>query len=83
MAFIINPKFRDLPEQVQKNKNDIKDLQESQFFTYSCGTTLSSEVSSVAVSSTDITSESNTANALLIDAGASVLKSVSSVDGIV
>ena len=80
MAFIINPKFRDLPEQVQKNKNDIEDLQASQFNTYACSTTLSSETSSVAVSSTDITAESNTANALLIDAGGNVFKIVTIVD---
>ena len=80
MAFIINPKFRDLPEQVQKNKNDIEDLQASQFNTYACSTTLSSETSSVGVSSTDITADSNTANALLIDAGGNVFKIVTIVD---
>lgn len=83
MAFIINPKFRDLPEQVQKNKNDIEDLQASQFNTYACSTTLSSETSSVAVSSTDIDSNSNTANALLIDAVGNLFKIVTIVDNVV
>lgn len=80
MAFIINPKFRDLPEQVQKNKNDIKDLQASQFNTYACSTTLSSEANSVAVSNTDITAESNTANALLIDASGNLFKIVTKLE---
>ena len=76
MAFIINPKFRNLPEQVQKNKNDIEDLQASQFYTYSCSSILSNEASIVAISSTDITADSNTANALLIDEALMSLKSL-------
>lgn len=83
MTFIINPKFRDLPEQVQKNKNDIETLQENQFNTFASTASLSSESASVDISLTDIDANSNTSNALLIDAVGNLFKIVTIVDNVV
>lgn len=83
MSFIINPKFRDLPQQVQKNKEDIENLQENQFYTYSCNIELSSEASTVDLSNTDITTSSNISNSVLIDIQGNLFKIISLLDNTV
>ena len=68
---LINPKYNSLPKQVQKNTNDIANLQDKQFIIVTTSQSLSTSDNEIAISQTDLNGRS-VENAVLIDAVANL-----------
>ena len=71
MGVFLNPKFRTMPAQVQKNKDDIEELQNKQFIIISTAQTLTSANNQIAKSQTDL-GDRTSENAILVDAVANL-----------
>lgn len=82
MSTIINPNYLSMPEQVQKNKKDIKDLQDTLFRVYKTTENLSEDTTSVMLNTTDIPSD-NVENAVLLSVNGLVFKVVTIANGVV
>ncbi len=78
MSKLYNPKYLSLPQQVQKNKEDIEKLNKQYFEIYNTQQSLSNESSSILVDSTNI-DISRIENALLISSNGLVFK-IASLD---
>ena len=71
MGVFLNPKFRTMPAQVQKNKDDIEELQNKQFIIISTAQTLTSATNQIDKSQTDL-GDRTSENAILVDAVANL-----------
>lgn len=68
---LINPKYNSLPKQVQKNTDDISNLQDKQFIIVTTKSSLATTANEIAIADTDLNGRS-VENAVLIDAGANL-----------
>lgn len=82
MSNIINPNYLNYAEQIQKNKEDIKDLQENLVDLYNTQLELNIDSSSLPVGETDI-NQAQLKNALLLSKNALLFKIITIAEGIV
>lgn len=82
MADIFNPGYLNLPQQVEKNKSDIKNIKDNSINIYYCNIALSQVGNSVNVDDTTFTGNNTniTGNSILIDTIGSIFKIVAYVE---
>lgn len=82
MSDIINPKYLSMPEQVQKNKNDIEDLRNKISYYYKTTLNLTEDTTSVAQNTTNIT-DIDTGEGFLYSNNGLLFKIIDVTEGVV